>query len=335
MKNTIKTALPGLKSNRVEHTALRPARMNRFRGSLLGCAVGDALGMAVEGMDRALILKKHGPRIENFLPKPNRRLEAGQWTDDTLLTISTVDSILRAKAIVPSNIAYQLGRSFQTENFRGFGTSTKTALKRVQKGGNWREVGVDGEFAAGNGAAMRIAPVALFSYSNLQQLKRNCEMVASITHKNQEAINGGLVVAYVVASIINGKFRPDNVLSEASSFIGPSKVAERLILTKEILDDKSTDVEKALSLLGTTGSVFDTIGSSLYLFLRFLSSFEESLVNSVSFGGDTDTIAAIVGSMSGALHGEAAIPARWLNGVEGGKQIISKADQLYNLVHGI
>lgn len=308
--------------------------VKRFRGCLLGAAVGDALGMPVENMTRSQIQEKYGDRINCFYPKPNRRLVAGQWTDDTLLTQATVDSLLRMKALVPSDIAWNFKLAFLRERNRGFGATTRQALTRIAKNYMWHQAGVDGGNAAGNGAAMRIAPVALFSYSNLEQLRRNCTLAASITHKNQEAINGSLAIACVIARIINGTFEKKTIVEETMAFVGHSKVSDKMKTVNDLLIQLGS-IENALTLIGTSGSVFDTVGSSLYFFLRFSDSFSDALVNSVSYGGDTDTIAAIVGAMSGALHGEDAIPVAWRNGVEAGENILEKAEALCRVSHGV
>ncbi len=72
----------------------------------------------------------------------------------------------------------------------------------------------------------------------------------------------------------------------------------------------------------------------MYVFLKYLDSFETSLVKSVSYGGDADTIGAIVGAMSGAYHGIEGIPERSINNVEDSKNILQRADDYFNFVHG-
>ena len=311
--------------------------VNRYRGCLIGAAIGDALGMPTENMTRRQILDKFGGRVDKFYPKPNRRLAAGQWTDDTLLTRATVNSLVERKALVPSDLAHKFKLAFQQEpaGGRGFGTTTKTALSRLLKNLSWKEAGAEGEFTAGNGAAMRIAPIALFSYGNLEQLRRNVSMVAGITHKNQEAINGGLAVAYTIAQIINNTFEQNRIMNETVVFLGPSKLSSTLTRVIEILGRPAGDFDNDLAEIGTSGSVLETVGSSFYIFLRNIESFESALITSASCGGDTDTIASIVGAISGAYHGDNAIPNSWINGVEAGDDILNKAEALYRLSHGI
>lgn len=301
--------------------------IQRFRGCLLGSAIGDALGMPAEGMIR-------GARIDRFYSHPKGKLRAGQVTDDTILTQATVDSLIRRRSLDPADIALNLGRAFKKNKDlgRGFGQATITALTRILKRRPWNMVGDNNSL--GNGAAMRIAPIALFSYANLEQLKRNVELVAMITHKQPEAINGSLSVAYITAKIINSTFEQNIILRETAGYIGDdSEMANKLRQVGDLLtQDLSPSV--ALSQIGTSGIVFESVGSSIYLFLRFIDSFENVLVEAASCGGDTDTIASMVGAMSGAYHGEAAIPKHWGKEVEGAREILRKADKLYSLSHG-
>lgn len=311
-------------------------KIMRFRGCLIGSAVGDALGMPTENMTRQQIANKYGNEVRDFYPKPNQRLAAGQWTDDTLLTQATVDSLIEKGAFSPSHLSYKFKHAYLHRENRGFGATTKIALRRLMKNVHWNSAGVENRFAAGNGAAMRIAPLALFSYSNHDQLLRNCIMAASITHKNPDAINGSLVVAYVLARIINGTFDKGSILPDISTSISlSSTMSNKLRTLAHLMMLPKITVTEALDQLGTSGSVFDTLASSLYLFLRLNDSPEEALVQSASAGGDTDTIGAIVGALSGAQWGEATIPQRWISGVEDGEMILVKAERLYQLSHGI
>ncbi|KAF0134007.1 MAG: ADP-ribosylglycohydrolase [Candidatus Saganbacteria bacterium] len=310
-------------------------QIKQYRGIVIGAACGDALGMPTELMPRPQIIKLYGGRVDRFYPKSDGKLKAGQWTDDTLLTLATIDSLIEKQGLSPVDIASKIAYAFKNEQVRGFGQATISAATRLLRGHKWNDCGFNGELAAGNGAAMRIYPIALFSYADFDQLKRNCELVAAITHNNQEAINGSLAVAYIIARIINATFDKNNILKDVISFIGKSKMQEKLNDVSIVLNDSSISFEEALELLGTRGSVFETVGSSVYIFLKFLDSFKEALVHSVSYGGDADTIGTIVGAISGAYHGIEAIPQEWVNGVEKSEELLKKAEQLYKVSHGI
>lgn len=306
----------------------RIARINRYRGCLVGAAIGNALGMPFVG-------KTCSEEITSFHPHPDGKLKAGQVTNDILLSQATVHSLLKVKGLNPANIASNLGLAFTRNPGRGFGSTTITALTRLGRGKAWNTCGATGLYAAGSGPASRIAPIALFSYANLDQLRRNVEIVSMITHNNQEAINGSLVVAYIIARIINTTFDQKSILQETTEFIGASsKMAQKLHRVEELLTQPELQLETALSQIGTSGSVFDAVGSSVYIFLRHVGSFETAVVKAASCGGDAATIAGIVGALSGTYHGDEAIKTAWKTSVEHGKKILTDADRLYNLSHG-
>jgi ADP-ribosyl-[dinitrogen reductase] hydrolase len=314
------------------NTMASPSMASRYRGCLLGGAVGDALGMPTENMTRSQILAKYGQNIDGYHPKPNRQLKKGQWTDDTVLALATVESMVKIRAFSPSSVATSMGRAFNKERWRGFGTTTKTALTRINKGYHWNESGVSGNYSSGNGAAMRAAPLALFSYGDTEQLRQICSMAFNITHRNQEAVDGGLAIAFIISRILDGSFDDRRIIEDTMSYVGDSVISDALANVDNLLNGNA-DTETAAAEIGTSGLVVDTVGISIFIFLKSMHSFRDAVATSASIGGDTDTIASIVGSMSGAYLGEESIPDRWLIGLEQVKKIRGLADSLYAVSH--
>ena len=312
---------------KIQILTLKP---NKFVGCLLGAAIGDALGMPVEFMTRDQIKNEYGSVID-FYEKPNRRLKAGMWTDDTALTLATLESVLENKGINPKDLASKLGRIFQIERYRGYGRATKTALKRISKGYSWKESGTEGMEALGSGATMRISPVALFSALNLEELKRNCVMASQITHKHPEAISGSLAVGFIISRAITESLNLKTILNEVREFIGPSQLAGRLVKVQRLLEGK-VEISEALKKLGLSGSTLETVPSALYIFLRMPKDFEQALIAAVSAGGDADTRATILGAISGAYNGIESIPVRWRDKVEKSLEITELALKLFELV---
>ena len=330
---TISREIAGRKTESMKINSItNPSMMSRYRGCLLGGAVGDALGMPTENMTRPQILAKYGHRIDDYHPKPNRQLAKGQWTDDTVLSLATVESMVRIKAFSPSALAASMGMAFRKERWRGFGTTTKTALTRINRGCPWNESGVLGVHSSGNGAAMSAAPLALFSYGDVEQLRQTCSMAFNITHRNQEAVDGGLAIAFIVARILDGSFDDSRIIEDTISYVGDSVISDALIHVNHLLG-RDADTDTAAAEIGTSGLVVDTVGISVFLFLKNIHSFSDAVAISAAIGGDTDTIASIVGSMSGAYLGEESIPDKWLAGLENVERIRGLSDSLYKVSH--
>src|ERR1700722_7870979 len=131
---------------------------------LLGTAIGDALGMPFEG------LKPEHPSLQawdgkTFLPSRERpptyygshlSINAGQYTDDTQMTLMVAQSLLEKKGFDPDDLARCYVDWIASGRARGFGRTTQLAIQALQEGKHWSESGVPGSF--GNGTAMRAAP---------------------------------------------------------------------------------------------------------------------------------------------------------------------------------
>jgi ADP-ribosyl-[dinitrogen reductase] hydrolase len=146
----------------------------RFTGCLLGLACGDALGQPVEAFPAERIRLEHG-EIRDFLagdPRLPMPLGAGQWTDDTQMALEIARSIVRRKSVDPADIAAEFLADHEAAGIRFSGFTVTYALKRLKKGIPWERSGLDDEQTAGNGSAMRVAPVELL-YANTLRGFRN------------------------------------------------------------------------------------------------------------------------------------------------------------------
>lgn len=302
--------------------------LERFEGCLVGLAIGDALGMPVEGLRPELIQKRYG-KVEDFLPAPHRGLGPGQFTDDTQMMIIHAESIVEKGRVDPEDLARRFVRWLTEGTSRGIGYTTWKAILRLKQGASWMESGEEGEFAAGNGVAMRIAPVGLLNAWTPERLKEDVEKAGIITHRNPEALKGGLAVAYAVAKLASGA-SPEGFLEKVCEFVGPCKVTDNLRKAGKLLRDK-VEPEQALQILGTGGYVVETVASAFYCFLRTPEDFKASVITAVMGGNDADTTAAITGALSGAFNGLSAIPGQWVERVEQSDYIRTLALSIYKL----
>jgi ADP-ribosylglycohydrolase len=302
----------------------------RFQGSLLGLAVGDALGMPVEGMRASAIRGRIG-KVREFMDAPWRFLRAGQWTDDTKMMLCHARSIAARGEVDIEDTAREFIAWFESNDWRGMGGATYESIQRLREGVPAAESGKKGEMAAGNGAAMRIAPIGLFDCLDLDRLREDVRAAAAITHDNREAIAGSQAVAYAVGRAARGDLDPDTLIHDTVGFIGPCEVAERLSLAGRFLSS-DMEAEEALARLGTSGYVVETAASAFYSFLRTPDDFEETVCRAVEGGLDADTTGAVAGAISGSYNGLDGIPRRWREGVEAATEILSLAESIYRLV---
>ncbi len=303
---------------------------DRFIGCLLGVAIGDALGMPFEGLPAQAIGQRYG-RVTDFVAAPRRGLSAGQFTDDTQMMLMHAESIVASGKVDPEDLAQRFMAWLRSGSARGIGRSTLHSIRRLMQGVPWQESGQTGEYSAGNGVAMRIAPVGLLYCRDRGKLPQAVEVGGCITHLHPEALKGGLAVAYAVAQLVTGEVALDSLLDDIVAFVGECEVTRNVARARELLA-AGTPTDRALEALGTSGYVVHTVASALYCFLRTPNDFEETVIAAVMGGGDTDTTGAVAGAISGAFNGLEGIPRRWLEGVEERERIERLAGEIHEFV---
>ncbi len=179
-------------------------KYERFEGCILGGAIGDAYGSGYENQG------DEDKEIYYLFGKPDKEEPNWQITDDTQLTLITCEAIFENENITAEIIANYLLDFYKQRRIRGIGSSTLKALQELEMGGHWSQVGRKGEYAAGNGSAMRIAPIGF-----IDKIGRNTiREISSITHNNDEAYIGALCVVLVIKEILRGNWPGDSTLHE-------------------------------------------------------------------------------------------------------------------------
>lgn len=264
---------------------------DRIVGSLVGGILGDALGCPYEGQAPPII--------------PSWDREHWAVSDDSQLTVATCEAIIEAGGIVaPAKIAEVFERWFRAGRFTGLGSSTLRALMGLAAGGHWALVGASGEKAAGNGAAMRIAPIAFLVDPTTSNGRRQIREIAQITHRNDEAYAGAMGVAMAISVACTGmtlldslpdivETLPDSILRDQLRSIGRRDLSESLAV---------------LAPTGVSGFSADTVAIATAISIYFSDDLRGGVDAAVRAGGDTDTVASIVGQIIGArVGGEEAL----------------------------
>ncbi|MGE5703817.1 MAG: ADP-ribosylglycohydrolase family protein, partial [Clostridia bacterium] len=181
---------------------------DRVKGSLLGVAIGDAMGMPSELWSRHKVKARFG-RITTFLPGPDdhfvvKGFRAGQFTDDTAQTLKICQSIIKHEgAVDPTSVAYAiLEWAEETEAFttNALGPSSQKALLAIKAGTPVEMAGGSGDT---NGAAMRIAPIGMICKpDNIVRLVDQVEKVCLGTHNTNVAIAGAAMLAGAISAAV-------------------------------------------------------------------------------------------------------------------------------------
>ncbi len=289
--------------------------ISRFKGSLLGVAAGDALGVPREG---AVSLGE----VRDI---------SSRYTDDTAMTIGLAESLVECRGLDEEHLAMRFMCNYEREPWRGYGGGPPRIFHLMRNGAAWEEeldkrLYPGGSF--GNGSAMRVAPVGLFYYcAPVEELREAVRLSSCITHSHPLAVEGAALEAYAVALAVNGE---EKFLEKLEKFVGEDIFRSKIDKMKELLKSRPGKQE-VVRELGHGIEAFNSVPTAIFSFL-YCSSFEEALIYAVSLGGDADTIGAMCGAVAGAWWGEESIPSRWKDNLENRGYIEDLAGRLYQLV---
>lgn len=304
---------------------------NIIKSSLYGFIVGDALGVPVEFMSRDK-LKEHP--VSEMLENKSRNTTKGYWSDDTAMTLCTMQSIVDMKEIdfelhdsMMKNYRKWLEEGYKAVNKKCFGIG-QTIFKALS---NYRNSKTFIEYSSknlespkngGNGAMMRILPLILYLYNNklpkYKDLEDNIEVYrkydfiefnVGITH--QYSVNKECCIFYTmfIFNLLDtkdlNKAYDLSIEQHLSWYSGCQSSELKRILNKEIINVSEQEIK-------STGYVIDTLEASLWCLFN-TKNYEEAVLKAVNLGGDSDTIAAITGSLAGLYYGIDQIPQKWLD----------------------
>lgn len=294
---------------------------DRYRGVMLGSAVGDALGATVEFMSREQIRDAFGVHRE-IVGGGWLRLPAGEVTDDTQMARCIARSLAEQRYFDPADIANRFVDWYHS-NPPDIGNTTRDALRRLAAGVPWDEAGELTHIArrpddASNGSLMRTHPVALFARTDPVANAQHSRDASRITHANPLCTDGCVAFNIALAGLLDA---PDaDILSLAIAATENPDVRSALLAVPQ----QRADTLKA------GGWVLATLQSAFWAVLRH-SSLEEAIVAAVNLGDDADTTGAVAGALAGARWGLEAIPHRWLDTLRGRDELLQLADALLDL----
>lgn len=283
-------------------------------GCLLGTAVGDAIGLPMEGLP-AKRLAKLFPEIGGHQLLMGR----GMYSDDTEHTCMVAQALICSRGDVEPFM-----KSF-SRHLRiwlaclpaGAGRATIKAILKLWMGVSYEHSGV---FSAGNGPAMRSAIIGVCFGEDYTTLRKMIKGSTRITHTDPKAEYGALAVALAAQMARAGTLEPEDysrVLCEMLRNDAPELIELVNRVSDSVLSGETTaSFADGLGLgLGVSGYAYHTVPVALHACLRHPADYRQAVVSVIKCGGDTDTTAAIVGGIVGASVGEDGIPAQWLSGL--------------------
>lgn len=289
-------------------------QLTRAIHSLQGLSCGDAFGerfFVHPDVARSLIAQR-------AVPSPPWR-----YTDDTAMAIAITEILEECGEIHPERLAENFGKHFIADPYRGYGPAMHSLLPELaRRPKQWDQLApqlFEGRGSFGNGAAMRVAPVGAFFADDLENLVKQAETSAAITHSHPEGIAGAIAVAMAAALAWRHRAAPIS----ASDFL--QRICERtpmsevhLGIAKALTLLENITVERAASALGSGNRVSaqDTVPFCLWVAALHLNNYEEAMWTTVAGLGDRDTTCAIVGGIVALSAGVERIPPSWIESRE-------------------
>lgn len=300
----------------------RPPAEAQFTGCLIGQCVGDAVGFLVEGFpgrvcapyaDAVMLRARYDGHYRGAF-------RLGQYSDDSQLARELMRSMVARRGFDPADFAARVADLYTRQALVGGGRATARAAARLAEGVPWQEAGTPAP-SAGNGSAMRAAPIGLMFYDDPAGLVRAAVDQGRCTHTDPRCSAGAVVVAGAVALELDGASRDaaqfldrlaelaqavDDSVATGVRELGPILELEPAAALPRIIDASRPEVRDMND--GISPYVSAGVLWSLYAHLRARGDYRRAVHMALSVGGDVDTTAAMTGAMAGARCGFGAVP---------------------------
>jgi len=318
--------------------------MKRFMASIVGLAVGDALGYPAEFRTRQKIMDTFPPNgLVDFVgiqdprwtPPPyilGNDYPPGTYTDDTQMSLCVAQALLETGHADVETIMQYLSHLFvewslSPSNDRAPGGTCMTGCENLQRGIPWHQAGV--ARSKGCGSAMRVAPIGLFYCKDKIKLLEVARASSLLTHGHDAAIEGAAASALLVAMALEGH-TPQAMYQAIMETCAPHSNDFRTCLEKlPGLLSEPPHIALSKQGLGEAWVAEEAVASALYCFWKHPDDFAAAVLMGANTDGDSDTIACITGSITGAALGLDAIPSHWRQQVEDSQYLHKMGQKLW------
>ncbi|WP_432698236.1 ADP-ribosylglycohydrolase family protein [Marinobacterium sp. YM272] len=291
-----------------------------LRGMLVGLAVGDALGAPVEFMMPGAF-----EPVSDYRTGGPHNLPAGYWTDDTSMALCSGVSLCLQNGFDPRDQMERFTRWFRqgylssTGRCFDIGNRTRAALTRFERTGE-AFAGEESFDSAGNGALMRLAPVALYYHQELESALEIAREHSRLTHADIRCLEANELLVWMLWHLSRG-------MDKEALFDAVQARADRFTDAEMMLLARGSFLQLQPPLIRGSGYVVKSLEAALWAFAQS-SSFAEGALMAVNLGDDADTTGAIYGQIAGAFYGYEAIPQHWRSGLYQHDRIVALSDAL-------
>lgn len=291
--------------------------MNSVKDGIFGLIIGDAMGVPIEFTGR---VSEKSEKLREMVGFGSHNVPEGTWSDDSSMTLATLDSIQEKNGIDYIDIMdkfinwYEKAEYTATDRVFDIGVATSSALNKYRSSIiSPLECGGTSERSNGNGSLMRFLPISEYlSYNDISQDEevQIVKNASSLTHGHEISILGCYIYTLFIKSLNKGndKFQAykDICSFDYSKYFSQNSIqAYSRILDGNLYNLVEDDIK-------SSGYVVSTLEASLWCTLK-TNTYEDSIVEAINLGSDTDTVGAITGSITGKIYGLDNIPKRWMD----------------------
>lgn len=293
--------------------------LDRYRGALLGLAVGDALGAPLEFMRPGTF-----DPVTEMLGGGPHGLMPGEWTDDTSMALCLAESLIESEGFDAIDQLQRYVRWWRNGHLSStglcfdIGFTTKAALQGFLDTG--QPSGLTSSDSAGNGSIMRLAPIPMFYALSMDDAVEFGGQSSATTHASEEAVSACRYMAAVIVRALWGSSKED-VLAPALTDELPDAIRRVAFGSFRIFSPPQ---------IRGSGYVVESLEAALWAFYNS-DNFADGASLAVNLGEDSDTTGAVYGQIAGAFYGANAIPRNWVSVLARRNLIVDFADQIYDL----
>ena len=294
----------------------------RFRGTLLGLAVGDAVGTTVEFRPRGSF-----EPLTDMTGGGQFGLSPGQWTDDTSMALCLATSLLERNGFDAHDQMdrycrwAETGYLSSTGSCFDIGRTVASALRRFRQTGD-PFAGSEDPYSAGNGSIMRLAPVPMFFFPDLEAVETNAAQSSRTTHAAVECVDACRLLGRIICRALLAKTKDEVAQGDAGSFDGAEKV---------VAIAQGAYRAKSEAAVRGSGYVVESLEAAMWCFMT-TQSLEAAVLRAANLGDDADTTAAVCGQVAGAYYGVSRVPSGWLGRLALNTEITNLADRMWERV---
>ena len=308
---------------------------SRFSGTIVGFAIGDALGMPAQFLTREQIRRYYGKPISGFIKAhaghASEFLSEGSYTDDTQMMLATAECLIECRRMDPARQADALLSWYlNMVPHRTPARANLRACKHLSTGRAWTKSGV---FSSGCHAATRMPPVGLLYHRCPEDVVRAALDDCIITHTEPRARAAAVAVACLVARLVqmSSQCLPGNQVLETADRIAPID-SDMAAVLRWITQIVHLPPEEAFFEIGTSSDAIEAVPAAVYCFLKYPRQFTSAVTTAVNGGDAADSIAALTGSFVGATVGLEGIPRHWRQQVENFHLLLDVSGSLADFV---